>query len=37
MTIHRFAELFAGAVVLLWCGQFLFDFLHDHLRNRHSK
>jgi hypothetical protein len=33
VTTHRFAELFAGVVVLLWCGQFLFDFLH----NLHSK
>ena len=33
MTIHRFAELFAGVVVLIWCGQFLLDFLH----NRQSK
>lgn len=30
MTIHGFAEVFAGVAVLLYCGQILFDFLHDH-------
>jgi hypothetical protein len=37
MTMHRFAELFAGVAVLLWCSRFVFDLLRDRLHNRHSK
>jgi hypothetical protein len=33
MTLHLFAEVFAGAAVLLWAAQYL----HERLKNKHTK
>jgi hypothetical protein len=33
MTLHLFAEVFAGVAVLLWAAQYL----HERLKNKHTK